>query len=287
VVQRKTDDASGVRRLGFGVSGPHGSLLVPSSHTVAMVRRAFELGIRLFDTGPSYGNGEAERRLGEALSGLPRWQCIVATKAGITASGINNRTRDFSPDAIRRSIDGSLKRLRLQRLDWLILHGPAASELSDDLLKMLVELRFSGVIGALGVAGYGPEMDAAVKTDVFNMFMTPVHAALKQPDLDRLTALKSKGAELVGIEALAPAHNKTPLPLLGGSGDTWRFFKTLFGRGRDVENLGMSHAEALIWSLTQGGAHRVVMSTTKFHHLEYNVAAARAAPSSRLLGGPA
>jgi aryl-alcohol dehydrogenase-like predicted oxidoreductase len=287
VVQRTTDNAIGVRRLGFGVSGPHGSPLVAASHTVAMVRRAFELGVRMFDTGPSYGNGEAERRLGEALSGLPRWECIVATKAGIGSSGLSQRPRDFTPDGIRRSIDGSLKRLRLQRLDWLMLHGPAPHELSDDLLKMLVELRFSGLVGAIGVAGFGPDMDAALKTGVFNLFMTPVHVALKQTDIDRLTALKSTGAELIGIESLAPALSKTPLPLLGGSGETYRFLKALFGRGRDIERTGISPGEALIWALTQGGAHRVVTTTTKFHHLEYNVAAAKAAPSPRLIGSPA
>ncbi len=286
MVQRTTDNAIGVRRLGFGVSGPHGSLLIPASHTVAMVRRAFQLGVRLFDTGPSYGNGEAERRLGEALAGLPRWECIVATKVGINASGLTNRTRDFSPDAVRRSIDASMKRMRLQRLDWLLLHGPAPAELSDGLLKMLVELRFSGVVNAVGVAGHGPDMDAALKTGVFNLFMSPVHAALTQPDLDRLTALKSTGAELIGIETMAPAHKATPIPFLAGAGATWRFFRKLYGRSRETERTGISHAEALIWSLSQGGAHRVVTTTTRFDHLEYNVAAALAAPSPRLIGGP-
>src|ERR1700743_1698271 len=79
-VGRQLDSSTGVRRLGFGVSGPHGSPLVSAQATEDMIRRAFELGIRLFDTGPSYGNGEAERRLGAALQYLPRYECIISTK---------------------------------------------------------------------------------------------------------------------------------------------------------------------------------------------------------------
>ena len=71
-----------MRRLGFGVSGPHGTPLVHPGATADMIYRAFDRGVRLFDTGPSYGAGEAERRLGEAMRRLPRLECIISTKAG-------------------------------------------------------------------------------------------------------------------------------------------------------------------------------------------------------------
>jgi len=83
VAPRTSDKSHGVRRLGFGVSGPHGTPLVSPEHTSAMIDHAFARGVRLFDTAPSYGAGEAERRLGEALKRLPRYECIVSTKAGI------------------------------------------------------------------------------------------------------------------------------------------------------------------------------------------------------------
>ena len=73
------DNAIGVRRLGFGVSGPHGSPLIRPLATVEMILHAFALGVRVFDTAPAYGAGEAERRLGEALARLPPYAPIVST----------------------------------------------------------------------------------------------------------------------------------------------------------------------------------------------------------------
>ena len=134
------------------------------------------------------------RRLGEALASMPPYDPIVATKAGVLSSGLTKRSRDFSPDGIRRSIEGSLRRLRRSRVDWLFLHGPAPSDLTDELLKTLVDLKFKGDIGALGVAGRGGELDAAAATGQFTVFMTPVHAGLNSVQIDRLARLKAARA---------------------------------------------------------------------------------------------
>lgn len=285
VAPRTSDKSIGVRRLGFGVSGPHGTLFMPRQKSIAMIRRAFHHGVRLFDTGPAYGAGEAERRLGAALQGLPRWECIISTKVGINSSGLLRRTRDFSPDGVRRSIDGSLKRLRVQRLNWLFLHGPAPQELTDSLLKTLVELKFMGVVDAIGVAGRGREIDAALSTGVFSMFMAPVHAGLKPYDIDRLNKLKSTGAELIGIETLTPASRRYPAPT--GIGQAWRLVRALAGRSQSPSELQrISPRDALIWALSQGGAHRVVTTTTRMDHLDQNVAAAASAPNPRLIAAP-
>ena len=82
-----SDIPLGARRLGFGVSGPHGTALVRPEATVQMIMHAYALGVRLFDTGPTYGGGEAERRLGEALARLPPYDPIVSTKAGLLGPG--------------------------------------------------------------------------------------------------------------------------------------------------------------------------------------------------------
>ena len=113
------------------MSGPHGTPLIRPEATVQMIQHAYALGVRVFDTGPSYGAGEAERRLGEALARLPPYDPIVSTKVGIQSSGMAKRHRDFSPDARAPVGRGSLKRLRRSRIDWLFLHGPAREELTD------------------------------------------------------------------------------------------------------------------------------------------------------------
>jgi predicted oxidoreductase len=101
-------------RIGFGVSGAHGTPLVSRAHTVAIIQEAFALGVRVFDTAPAYGAGEAERRLGEALRTLERDQVFVSTKAGLSSYGLSGRRRDFSPDAIEQSLRASLDRFSLR-----------------------------------------------------------------------------------------------------------------------------------------------------------------------------
>lgn len=255
-------------------------MLVRPEATVQMVQHAFAMGVRVFDTGPSYGNGEAERRLGEALARLPPYDPIVSTKAGITSAGVAKRIRDFSPDGVRKSIEASLKRLRRSRVDWLFLHGPAPGDLTDDLIRILVDLKFKGDVGALGVAGRGPELDAAAASGQFTLFMTPVHAGLKPAQIERLLRLKSAG-ELIGIETLAPANRRFPAPVSAGA--TWRLARALLGRASPAPPTPMTVEEALNWALTEGGAHRIVTTTTRLEHLENNVYALTSPTTGRLI----
>jgi hypothetical protein len=282
VALRRNDKSIGVRRLGFGVSGPHGTPLMSPSQTHHMIDFAFESGVRLFDTAPLYGNGEAERRLGEALRRLPRYECIVSTKAGATSSGLTGRARDFSPDAIRRSVEASLKRLRVTYIDWLLLHGPTSNELTDELLKTLVDLKYSGLITSLGVAGRGPELDAALSTGQFSVYMAPVHAALPQDALERLNRIKASGSELVGIEVMAPAHRRFPAPISMGA--TWRLARALLGKGKPAPPTPMTPEECLWWALYEAVAHRVVMTTTSMDHLRGNVGIVEQRTGSGLIG---
>lgn len=274
------DTAIGVRRLGFGVSGAHGTVLVRPETTVQMVQHAFAMGVRLFDTGPSYGNGEAERRLGEALARLPSYEPIVSTKAGILSSGLTKRSRDFTPDGIRRSVEMSLRRLRRSRVDWLFLHGPSPRDLTDALLKTLVDLKFKGDIGQLGVCGRGAEMEAAAATGQFALFMTPVHAGLGREQIARLERLKAVG-ELIGIETLAPAKRRFPAPVSAGA--TWRLARSLLGRAGPAPPTPMTVEEALNWALTEGGAHRIITTTTRLEHLESNVLSLTSPTTGRLI----
>ncbi len=267
-----SDRAWGARRLGLGISGPHGTALVSRKGTESLVQRAYELGVRLFDTAPSYGAGEAEKRLGEALVRLPRFECIVSTKVGLYSSGAARRERDFSPDTVRRSIDDSMQRLKLRKIDWLFLHGPSSAELSDGLFKAIEEEQYSGRIGLLGIAGRGEELEAALDTGLFKLVMTPVHAALDTDQLIRLSKIRNSGAELIGIEAVAPALPRYSLPT--SPGKIWRLARHAAGRAGDGPAVDHPPSEGIAWALTRGRAHRVVTTTTRMAHLEENVSAA-------------
>lgn len=278
MMARQHDRSRGAERLGFGVSGPHGSPLVSFRATEALIMRAYELGVRLFDTAPSYGNGEAERRLGEVMSRLPRAECLVSTKVGVASYGLMGRRRDFSPDAVRRSLDASMQRLKVHRLDCVFLHGPSPAELTDALFKTMEAESKSGRVGMLGFAGRGREIDAAIATGLFRSFMAPVHSGLTPEGLDRLKRIKASGAELIGIEVLAASLSPTPLPT--GRGALWRLLRGMAGRGSRPPPRRMPVNQAIHWALTTGGAHRIVTTTTRIERLEQNVISVQSAPQS-------
>ena len=136
---------------------------------LAAVDRAWDRGIRYFDTAPHYGLGLSERRLGAALARYDRDDYVVSTKVGrllvpspetahrlddggFAVPAATRREWDFSRDGILRSFEGSLQRLGLDRVDIVYLHDPddhwaAASTTGIDAL---VELREQGLVGAIG-----------------------------------------------------------------------------------------------------------------------------------------
>lgn len=143
---------------------------------VATIRRVFDGPFNFVDTSNEYGSGgNSERRIGQALAesgGLPEG-FVVATKVDPIVG-----TSDYSGDRVRRSVEESLERLGLDRLQLVYLHDPEKITFEEGTaaggpLEALVELRDQGVIGHLGVAG-GP-IDLELKylaTDVFDVVIS-------------------------------------------------------------------------------------------------------------------
>ncbi|WP_238015490.1 aldo/keto reductase [Dactylosporangium sp. AC04546] len=142
----------------------------------ATVDAAWDAGIRYFDTAPHYGIGLSERRLGMALRDRPRQEYRISTKVGrllvetgeggldiaegFVVPATHKRVRDFSHDGVRRSIDDSLTRLGLDRIDVALLHDPEGhTEVAfGEGWRALTELRDEGVVTTLGAGS----KDAAV-----------------------------------------------------------------------------------------------------------------------------
>jgi D-threo-aldose 1-dehydrogenase len=152
-------------RLGIGTA-PLGGLfdLVSDEQAGAVVERAWQLGLRLFDTAPLYGSGLAERRLGAALAGRPRGEFAVSTKVGrllepgdpdpmFHGAPKLGPVFDFSYDGALRSIEGSLERLGLDRLDIALIHDPDDhyEQAVDGAYVALERLRAEGVVSEIGV----------------------------------------------------------------------------------------------------------------------------------------
>ncbi len=140
-------------RLGVGTSGL-GNVFGQVDEEVAVrtVLAAAQAGVRYFDTAPYYGYGVAERRLGQALRGLPRDSYTVSTKVGRTLSE-QDCSFDFSAGAVRKDIELSLERLGLDRLDIVYVHDPDEHEqdIYDHAWPELRRLREEGLVSAIGV----------------------------------------------------------------------------------------------------------------------------------------
>jgi D-threo-aldose 1-dehydrogenase len=155
--------------LVFG-GAPIGGLYAPVSDeaAAATLQAAWDAGIRAFDTAPHYGVGLSERRIGDFLAGRARAEFVVSTKVGrrlVPAAGPVEgadgfygtpeltRVRDYSADGARRSLEDSLRRLRLDRADIALIHDPDehVAEALDGAYPALAALRSQGAVGAIGV----------------------------------------------------------------------------------------------------------------------------------------
>jgi D-threo-aldose 1-dehydrogenase len=126
------------------------------------VRQAHSLGCRFFDTSPMYGGGLAEGRLGAVLSGLPRESFVLSDKVGyVVDAGASSPTgdqppgplgHDYSYDGAFRLVEGSLKRLGLDRIDILLIHDPDyhMDEALSGSYPALRQMREQGVVSAIG-----------------------------------------------------------------------------------------------------------------------------------------
>jgi len=129
----------------------------PEEQALVTLRTAFESPINFLDTAASYGFGESERRIGKAIQangGLPAGY-VLATKADRDFT-----TGDFSGEQIKRSVEGSLERLGLNRLQYVYIHDPEHTTFQNVMgsggpLEVLQKFQDEGVIGHIGISG-GP-----------------------------------------------------------------------------------------------------------------------------------
>lgn len=269
-----------VSAIGFGVSGPHASPAVSRSATIRLIHQAIDLGVTVFDTGPAYGNGDAESRLGAALKGQVRDRLFITSKAGIPGKVGGRVLRDFSPDGIARSLGASLARLDLDQIDALLLHGPHADELTPALFDRLAGLKSDGKFRHLGLCARGADVELAMTVPGFDILMAPCHAALGEQALARLQQAHRAGIGVMAIEAMASARGKWRLPK--STSDAWYLARTLKQTlaGQSAPSSAMTDpAAAMHWVLEQDFVGTVMSLTTRSTHLSENAARAGLDPA--------
>lgn len=156
-----------VTRLGLG-GAPFGGLFadVAQQRATESIAAGLDVGIRYFDTAPLYGSGKSERYYASALKGLDRDSYVLSSKVGRLLNPTNEAQTDdvymnlppmeivfdYSRDGVLRSIEDSLRRLELDRLDIVFIHDPDDfhDQAVNEAFPTLAELRSQGVIKAIG-----------------------------------------------------------------------------------------------------------------------------------------
>jgi D-threo-aldose 1-dehydrogenase len=213
-----------VTELAYGAAGL-GNLYRPvaDEEAAAAIDAAWDAGIRTFDTAPHYGLGLSERRLGAALRGRPRESYTISTKVGrllvpnetvegddlaggFAVPATHRRVWDFTADGVLRSLEASLERLGLDRVDVALIHDcdDHVEQALREAYPALERLRAEGVVGAIGVG----------------MNQCPVPARfLRETDIDvvllagRYTLLEQEGLAELLPEAAARGRSV----LIGGA----------------------------------------------------------------------
>jgi len=155
-----------VNRLGFGTMRLTGAGIwgepANRAEALAVLRRAIELGIDLLDTADAYGPEVAERLIAEALYPYPKG-LVIATKAGFLRPGPDRWVEDGRPAHLREAVTGSLKRLRVERIDLLQLHRIDPKVPLEDQIETLVDLQREGKIKHIGLSEVNVEQIEAAR----------------------------------------------------------------------------------------------------------------------------
>lgn len=272
-----------VSELGFGCASWWGMGAFDEAEAHRLVHQALDGGVTLFDTGASYSRGEAEPRLGRALKGRDTSRLQIATKAGTRFEGGRIR-RDFSPVAVRTSVEASLKRLGLDRLDLLQLHGPGLEDLTPGLLDELATLRRIGLIRTWGINSFDtPVLEAAIDLADLDVVMLDFNV-LRPQRIALIARAAAAGKGVLAGMPLAMGHIAGQVARIRGLRDLWYAARALrHHRGDVIQGSrygflgaleGMSiHQAALAFVLGTDGVSAAVMGTTRPGHLVQNLAA--------------
>lgn len=272
-----------VSELGFGCASWWGKPAFDERQAIALVHEAIAGGVTLFDTGAAYSEGQAEPRLGRALKGRDTSGLVIATKAGTRYEG-RRIARDMRPAAIAASAESSLRRLGLDRLDILQLHGPSAAELNDDLLATLTDLKTRGLVRATGVNSFDPAViELAIKLSPIDVVMVDYNVL--RPEREPLIArAAAAGKGVLAGMPLAMGHTRPIFARLKAPRDLWYAARGIARHGEEMRlgaRFGFLHElneltgaqAALGFVLENPHVSAAVFGATRVEHLRENLRA--------------
>ena len=252
-----------VHRLGFGAMRITGKgIWGPPDDPVEakrLLRRVVELGIDLIDTADSYGPEVSENLIAEALYPYPDG-LVIATKGGLRRTGPSEWPSDARPERLRECCEGSLRRLRLDRIDLYQLHAPDPQVPLEDSVGALKELQDEGKIRHIGVSNVSVDELERARAHVDAVTVQNRYNLTDRDSEDVLEACERAGTGFIPWFPLATGRLAEP----GGPLDR-------IAREHDATPAQI----ALAWLLARSPVMLPIPGTSSVEHLEENLAATR------------
>ena len=270
--------------MGFGCASVWGKNLISDEQAQAIFEQAYELGIRYFDTGYSYGC--AEDRIGKILKTskiVKREDIVISTKFG--TKKVNGKyVHDFTPKWMNHSVKTSLKRMGIDYVDLLLVHGPQVKDLTDEYLSAMRKLKEKGLVKAIGINTFDTDViDYVCETKCFDFVMLDYNI-LKQEREPVIDQLYQNGMGVIAGAPLAESLYSNRIFKIRKLKDIWYLarafvnFKGQLIKGRRFTFVnkvpGMSGSQvALNYVINNPHVTTAVFGTTTPSHLADNVKA--------------
>src|SRR6516164_8800470 len=254
---------STVNRLGFGAMRITGEGIwgwpADRQNALKVLRRAVELGVNLIDTADAYGPDTSELLIAEALYPYPKG-LVIATKGGLTRPGAGQWVPNCRPEHLKQALDGSLKRLRLDRIDLYQLHTVDSKVPIEESVGALKQMRDAGKIRHIGLSNVDrKEIDRARK-------IVPIVSVQNRYNIE-----DRESEDVLGYCEKERMGFLPWLPVGGGRGLKSENPLNAAAKGHGVSVFQV----ALAWPLQRSPVMLPIPGTSSVAHLEDNVAATK------------
>ena len=259
----KLDGDLTVNRLGFGAMRITGEGVwgwpPDRQNALKVLRRAVELGVNLIDTADAYGPETSELLIAEALHPYPKG-LVIATKGGLTRPGPGQWVPNGRPEHLKQAVEGSLKRLRLERIDLYQLHTVDPKVPIEESLGALKEMQAAGKIRHVGLSNVDPDEIARAQRIV------PIVSVQNRYNIE------DRKSENVLVYCEKKNLGFLPwFPIGGGGGLKPENPLNVAAKAHAVSVVQV----ALAWLLERSPVMLPIPGTASLAHLEQNVAAAK------------